>query len=491
MNYYTIRLTFLFCSMGLFAAKGLRAQQSKPDSHKLNVVFILADDLGWKDLGCYGSSFYETPNIDALAKDGMRFTRAYAACEVCSPTRASILTGKYPVRTGVTDVINEKGIREPEKWKRNTSLLPAPYELHLPLREFTLAEAMKKAGYVTYIAGKWHLGPEGYWPEDQGFDINMGGWSAGQPSSYFSPYHNPKLPDGPKGEYLPERLSRETVNFIKRHTDTPFFIYRSLYLVHTPLRAKKELIEKYEQKKKRLGLQDEFGHEGKNRVRLNQCKPVYAAMVEAMDDAVGEIVKTLKEEGLYDHTLIIFTSDNGGLSTSEGLPTSNLPLRGGKGWIYEGGIRVPLIIRLPGVTKPGSVSKAMITSTDFYPTILNIVHQPLIPSQHLDGMSMLPVLKGKQGKQRTFIFWHYPHYSNQGGAPASCIMKGNWKLIKWYGLNENRYALYNVKKDIGEKNDLSSRYPKKTAGMKAELDAFLKSVSAKYPTPNPNFKSDH
>jgi arylsulfatase A-like enzyme len=484
------RLKLLICLIGLFSSRGLHGQPSVPDhGKKLNVVFILTDDLGWKDLGCYGSTFYETPNIDALARDGMRFTRAYAACPVCSPSRASILTGKYPVRTGITDFINETGAREPENWKHNTPLLPAHYSLQLSLNEFTLAEALKAAGYMTYMAGKWHLGSRGYWPEDQGFDINKGGNTAGHPPTYFSPYRNPTLSDGPKGEYLPERLADETQAFIRNNRDTSFFIYQSLYLVHTPLQARKDLIEKYRQKKKKLGLKDEFGQEGSHKVRLNQCNPVYAAMVEAMDDAVGEIIKTLKEEGLYDHTLIIFTSDNGGLATSEGFPTSNLPLRAGKGWMYEGGIREPLIIRLPGVTRSGSVSESLVTSPDFYPTILNILHQPPVPSQHMDGEVITPVLRGKQEKKRS-LYWHYPHYSNQGGGPASCVMTGNWKLIKFYGLKGNTYELYHLKRDIGEQRDLSRRHPRRKAAMKAQLEKFLAGVSAKYPTPNPVFKSN-
>jgi arylsulfatase A-like enzyme len=472
------------CLLSL-AAVPLRAQTR---AGKLNVVFILADDLGWTDLGCYGSTFYETPHIDALARDGMRFTRAYAACPVCSPTRASILTGEYPVRTRVTDIINPRGLREPGKWKRNTPLLPAPYALQLPLQQYTLAEAMKAAGYKTYMAGKWHLGSEGYWPLDQGFDIDKGGFTAGQPPRYFSPYKNPELSDGPAGEYLPERLSEETAAFIRKNKDTAFFIYYALYLVHTPLRAKRALIEKYRQKKKELGLRDTLGRLGNNKVRLDQGSPVYAAMVEAMDDAVGKVVEALKQEGLYDKTLIIFTSDNGGLSTSEGRPTSNLPLKGGKGWMYEGGIREPLIVRLPGVTRAGAVSDALVSSPDFYPTIMHLVGRPMPAAQHEDGIDLTGVLAGKREKRRT-LYWHYPHYSNQGGRPASCIMTGNWKLIKWYGLDSDSYGLYNLKTDPGESHDLSRRHPRRTAAMESGLEHFLQGVSAKYPTPNPHYKA--
>lgn len=346
---------------------------------------------------------------------------------------------------------------------------------------------MKAAGYKTYFAGKWHLGPEKHWPENHGFDINKGGYTAGQPKSYFSPYGNPVLTDGENGEYLPERLANETANFIRQSKNEPFFVYHALYLAHTPLKAREDLIRKYEAKKAHLGLKDELGKEGSSDVRIIQSFTVYAAMVEALDNVVGKIVQTLKEEGMYDKTLIVFTSDNGGLSTSEGRPTSNLPLRAGKGWMYEGGIREPLIIRLPGVTKPGSVNHSLVSSPDFYPTILNITKTPLIPSQHVDGKVISKTLTGKKLKNRT-LYWHYPHYGNQGGKPSSCIMEGDWKLIKWYKRNAAFYELYNVQNDIGEKDELSSRYPKKVVSMKKKLEEFLSKADAKYPVTNPNFK---
>lgn len=330
-----------------------QAQLPKPDKKKLNVLFFLVDDLGWQDLGYAGSKFYETPNIDALAKDSKIFKRAYAACPVCSPTRASIMTGKFPVRTGVTDWIGAPMLKG---WYRNTELLPAAYSDRLALDEVTIAEALKEGSYNTFFAGKWHLGPEGFWPENQGFDINQGGVDKGNPGKgYFAPYTNPRLTDGPTGEYLPERLSDETSAYIKsqKGADHPFFVFHSFYLVHTPLLAKEALIAKYQRKKDSLQLKDEFEIIGKDvydktkdrEVRANHSQVVYAAMVEALDQAVGKIVNTLKETGVYEETLIIFTSDNGGLSTSEGSPTSNLPLKAGKGWAYEGGIREPLIIR--------------------------------------------------------------------------------------------------------------------------------------------------
>lgn len=461
----------------------MNAQHSASRDNRPNVIFILADDVGWKDFGCYGSNFHETPHLDALAADGMRFTRAYAANPVCSPSRASIMTGKYPHRVGITDYINMQSTNQPERWPRNTPLLPAPYNEQLALDETTIAEAMKTAGYLTYFAGKWHLGGEAYWPENQGFDSNKGGYTAGQPASWFAPYRNPRLPDGPEGEYLPERLTNETVRFIRENRDTSFFIYHALYLAHTPLRAQPAVIEKYRQKADRLGLKDDFGIEGKNKVRLVQSNPVYAAMIEALDNVVGAIIRTLKEEGLYDHTIIIVTADNGGLSTAEGHSTSNMPLRAGKGWVYEGGIREPLIIRAPGITRPASISEALVCSPDFFKTILDLAGQKVPGSADLDGQTLRSVLQGKQQKKRT-LFWHYPHYSNQGGPPASCIMKGDWKLIKWYRLNKNYYELFNVKNDISEKHDLSSRYPRKLTLMKNELERFLQHTEARLPTPN-------
>ena len=360
-----------------------------------NIVFFLVDDLGQRDLGCYGSTFYETPNLDQLAKDGMLFTDAYAACPVCSPTRASVMTGQWPQRTGITDYIGAP--TEPEKWKRNTKLLPAPYSDRLSLDTPTLAKAMKAAGYATFFAGKWHLGPEGWWPENQGFDINKGGIDRGGPyggNKYFSPYGNPRLSDGPEGEHLPDRLATETAEFIEANREKPFFAYYSFYDVHTPLMAREDLKKKYEEKRERLGLAPKWGQEGEREVRLVQEDAVYAAMVEAMDLAVGKVLGKLDELGLRENTLVVFTSDNGGLSTSEGSPTSNLPLRGGKGWLYDGGIRTPLLVRWPAVVKPGSVTDTPVSSPDFLPTLLEAVGAKPEAGQVLDGLSFVPVLKG-------------------------------------------------------------------------------------------------
>ena len=448
-----------------------------------NIVFFLADDLGQRDLGCYGGTFYETPNLDQLAKDGARFTDAYAACPVCSPTRASIMSGMWPQRTGITDYI---GAPAPEKWGRNTKLLPAAYSDRLALDAPTLAKAMKAAGYATFFAGKWHLGPEGWWPENQGFDTNMGGTDRGGPyggKKYFSPYGNPRLTDGPPGEHLPDRLATETAKFIEASKDRPFFAYLSFYSVHTPLMAREDLRKKYEEKRARLGLREKWGREGERDVRLVQEHAVYAGMVEAMDLAAGKVLAKLDELGLRENTLVIFTSDNGGLSTSEGWPTSNLPLRAGKGWMYEGGIREPLLARWPAVVKPGCVVSTPVCSPDFFPTLLDAAGITPQPGQRLDGLSLVPLFKGGTLPARS-LYWHYPHYGNQGGAPGAAVRSGEWKLIEWF--EDERAELYNLAADIGEQTNLADKEPQRVAQLRAELAAWQKQVSAKFPVANPN-----
>lgn len=469
------------------------AISSVESKRKPNFLFILADDLGWTDLGCFGSSFYETPNIDRLAAESIKFTQAYAACPVCSPTRASIMAGKYPARMGTTDWF---GAPQPHTvrnhWTRNKPLLPAPYCEQMPLDEVTMAEALKEAGYATFFAGKWHLGAdENLWPEHQGFDINKGGWEKGSPSEpgrYFSPYGNPRLEDGPPGEHLPDRLARETVTFITNHKDRPFLAYLSFYSVHGPLMSREDLKQKYQAKKKQLSLEAAWGKESDNKVRLSQDHAVYAGMIEAMDQACGKVFDAIRNLGLDDNTVIFFMSDNGGLSTSEGHPTSNLPLRAGKGWLYEGGIREPLLVKWPGVTKPGSVCSEPVLSTDFYPTILEMADLPFKPKQHIDGKSWVPLLKGRT-MNRGPLFWHYPHYGNQGGSPGSAIRSGDWKLIEFFEPGRE-IELYNLKEDIGEKNNLAQQYPARVEELQALLKAWRQDVGAKYPTPNPDAKTE-
>ena len=450
-----------------------------PVHAKPNIIFILADDLGWADLGCTGSTFYETPNLDRLAKEGMRFTDAYAAAPVCSPTRASILTGKYPARLGITDWL--PGRKDQPSQKLNRPQLPAC----LALEETTFAEALKADGYTSAFLGKWHLGDSpAHWPEHQGFDINLAGCGKGTPPSYFTPYQLPNLPDGPAGEYLTDRLTEEALHIIEQNRNTPFLVYLAHYSVHTPLQAKPDLIEKYQAKaSKRPSTDDpEFRAEGDRVVRQIQNKPLYAAMIENLDVNVGRLMDRLAALGLDQKTILIFTSDNGGLSIAEGSPTSNEPLRAGKGWTYEGGVRVPLLIKWPGVTQPDSLCRKPISSPDFFPTILQMAGLPLLPQQTIDGKSLVPELQGADSPERP-IFWHYPHYSNQGGKPHGALRLGDFKLIEWY--EDQRLELYNLQNDLGEKNDLATEKPEITAALLAQLHDWREKVKALMPQPNP------
>ena len=446
-----------------------------------NVVLIIADDLGWMDISPNNpDTFYETPNLERLARSGTRFTDAYAACPVCSPTRGSIMTGKYPARTDTTEYFCGR---------RQAILKPASYQCQMPLEEVTIAEALKDAGYATFFAGKWHLGPEGFWPEDQGFDVNRGGWQKGGPyggKKYFSPYGNPRLEDGPAGEHLPDRLARETVDFMRQNREQPFMAVLSFYSVHTPLMAPKPLVEKYTRKRQGLEpVETRWKPERERLVRQVQDHPVYAAMVESMDSAVGTVLNGLDELGLAENTIVVFFSDNGGLSTSEGHPTSNLPLRAGKGWMYEGGIREPCLVRVPGMTPPGSTCEAAITSTDFYPTFLELCGEPLRPDQHMDGISLVPMLQDPQSPDtRKAIYWHYPHYGNQGGAPCSAIRMGDWKLIEWF--EDESIELFNLAEDPGETRERSSEEPERAASMRAALLSWREDVGANLPRPNPD-----
>ncbi|MFI4874727.1 MAG: sulfatase, partial [Blastopirellula sp. JB062] len=380
------------------------------------------------------------------------------------------------------------GAAQPQQWKRNTPLLPAPYRESLALEETTLPELLKQRGYATFFAGKWHLGSRQYWPENQGFDVNRGGIDRGGPyggKKYFSPYGNPRLSDGPDGEHLPDRLASETVQFIEAHQDEPFFAYLSFYSVHTPLMAREDLQRKYEKiKSKNPPVQPIWGEEGERKVRLVQEHAVYAGMVEAMDSAVGKVLAALDRLKLTNDTLVVFTSDNGGLSTSEGHPTSNLPLRGGKGWMYEGGIREPLIVRLPGVTQAGGECEAIVTSPDFLPTILDVVDLPK-DSIDTDGVSFLPALVGKPF-DRGPVYWHYPHYGNQGGSPSAAVREGDWKLIEWY--EDGKLELFRLSDDLGEQRDLADQEPAKRKQLHNKLRAWRKQVGALMPTPNPNYQ---
>jgi len=462
----------------MFAALTLGCAQIAPaanaDGPQTNVVLILIDDLGWKDLGCYGSEYYRTPNIDRLASEGLRFTDGYAACNVCSPTRAAILTGKYPARLLLTQWLPSG------RWNRTRNKMrEGRYVSNLPLEEVTLAEALRDAGYRTGFMGKWHLGTETYYyPEHQGFDVNIAGRDYGAPGSYFYPfqgswripttgqtlYKETPLP-GKSGDYLVDRLAEEAEGFIRATADKPFFLMLSHYAVHAPLQGKPGKVARY-------------ADVAKNK---RQGKPAYAAMVESVDDSVGRVLKTLRQLKLDDRTLVIFTSDNGGFAKA----TDNSPLRANKGSNYEGGIRVPVIIKWPGKTKPGSVSHVPVISTDFYPTILAAAGLKLRPHQHVDGRNLVPVLTGGS-LDRDAIYWHYPHYNQHPQSfPSGVIRAGDWKLIEAFETGE--LSLYNLASDLGETNDLSVKQPAKVAELRAKLKAWRKHVGADPMRPNPEF----
>jgi arylsulfatase A-like enzyme len=453
---------------------------------KPNVVFFLIDDLGVMDIGAYNpDTFYETPHVDRLARDGMRFRAGYAANPVCSPTRYSIMTGKYPTRVQATNWFSGR---------REARFRGAPLKDVMPLEEITLGEALKSAGYRTAFLGKWHLGPSAeYWPEAQGFEINLGGHDRGSPpGGYFAPYKNPRLTDGPQGQHLTARLADEAIGVLEQFKDGPFLLYLAFYTVHIPLQAPQELVQKYEAKARRLGLagQEPFAEEeqvwpggGPRKVRSVQSHATYAAMVESMDTAVGRVLDKLKQLKLDQNTMVCFTSDNGGLSTSEGLPTSNLPLRGGKGWVYEGGIREPFLIKWPGVTSPGSVCDVPVMSLDFYPTLLAAAGARPQSGQIVDGVSLVPLLQGGTSLDREALFWHYPHYSNQGGFPGGAIRNGDWKLVERY--EDGRVHLYNLRDDVGERRDLASEHPDRVGDLRSRLHAWYRQIDARFLEPKP------
>mgnify|MGYP001213743428 CR=1 FL=1 len=456
---------------------------------KPNVLFILVDDMGWRDLGNEGSRFYESPNIDRIAQEGMKFTRGYATCQVCSPSRASILTGKYPTNHGITTWI---GDRAGEAWrgaKRNDSHLPPEYERNLRASEITLAEAMKDSGYKTFFAGKWHLGSKGSWPTDHGFDLNEGGWDVGGPrGGFFAPYVNPNLESGPKGESLTLRLGRETAHFIENHKDQPFLAYLSFYTVHAPLQTTQALWKKYRNKAEKMGLAKDssrFAFDRRLNVRQVQDCPIYAGMIELLDQSIGTVLSKIDEHQLGKNTIICFTSDNGGVSSGDAYATSNLPLRGGKGRQWEGGIREPFYVKAPGLTKPGSQCAQPVSGIDWYPTILELCGIPSPADQAVDGVSLVPLLKGETIENRA-LFWHYPHYGNQGGEPSSIIMKGKWKLIHYH--EDGRDELYDLSEDQGESTNLIKRELKRSRAMRRNLDAWLKESGAKFPSKDPKFE---
>ena len=447
-----------------------------------NFIFFLVDDLGWSDVGCFGSDYYETPNIDLLADQGMLFTDAYATCCVCSPTRASILTGKYPGRLHITTAIPIYG------WIRlggKTYFKGAEYVQNMPLEEVTIAEALKEAGYATAAMGKWHVAwEEEYGPEYQGFDLNVGGDGHGATSNYFYPYQNRwrmakgypweewnTLPDGEPGEYLTDRLTTEAEKFIEENREKPFFLYLSHYAVHTPIQAKEDMIRKYEEKP----ADSLKGH----------TRADYAAMIESVDQSLGKLTEKIEELGLSDNTIIIFTSDNGG----HGRVTSNYPLRGNKGNYYEGGIRVAQVIKWPGVTEPGSRCSVPVTSTDFFPTMLEMAGLPAKPKQHMDGVSLAPLLEGEGEINREALYWHFPNYINShpgAATPCGVIRQHDWKLIETF--ETGRLELYNLDSDMKEERDLSEENPAKAKELHNMLIEWRKSAKVQMPEPNPAYE---
>ena len=428
---------------------------------KPNLILIVIDDLGWADVE---GGFFETPNLDRMAAGGMKFTKGYAACPVCSPTRASLLTGKYPSRTGVTDWIPGRKDMPSQK------LLRPPMRNELPLEERTLAEALKDAGYATAHVGKWHLGGEAFLPEKHGFDVNVGGTHAGSPPGGYFTFKTPTFALK-EGEYLDDRLTDEAVRWIREQRDKPFFLYLPHYTVHIPLQPRKDLLAKFQAKEKKGGPRE---------------NPVYAAMVASMDESVGRILKALEELKIDRRTLVVFTSDNGGLAVKEGAntpATSNAPLRDGKGYLYEGGIRVPWIVSWPGTVKAGTTCDVPVISPDVFSTFLEAAGAK---AGEVDGVSLLPILKGTGPLPDRALFWHYPHYPNQGGKPGGAMRSGDWKIVEPY--ETFAVELYNLKDDPGETRNLAATEAARAKEMAGALAAWRTSVGAKMPTPNPDYK---
>ncbi len=478
-----VLLTLL--AMSCASMPGQRPTQ--PQQPQKNIVFILVDDLGWADIGALNAkTFYETPNIDRLAAKGALFTQSYAASPVCSPSRVALLTGTHPTRLATTD-----WFRRPEGQFRAERFRPAEINNQMPLEQVTLAERLRDAGYRTAFLGKWHLGnEETLWPEHQGFEVNIGGnnWG-GPPGGYFSPYKNPRLKDGPNDEYLTDRLTSEAIGLMDRFAaaDQPFLLYLSFYTVHVPLEAPADTIAKYAAKGANLRGQNDFANETQYQatdkprlVRVKQNHATYAAMVEALDRNVGRLMARLEQDDLAKDTIIVFTSDNGGLSTAEGSPTSNLPLRGGKGWLYEGGIRVPLILYDPGSKARGRKIADPVAAMDIVPTLLDLAHARVKITADMDGRSIRPALDGQRLSNRPIVF-HYPHYSNQGGHPGAAIRLGRYKLIENFETGDR--SLYDLVADPGEQNDLAARKPAIREDLTARLHKWYTQTNARFLRP--------
>ena len=508
----TMKISTLIVTSILLASFSGNVTLGEENSRKPNIVFFLVDDLGWSDVGCYGSTFHETPNIDRLAKQGVRFDNAYATCHVCSPSRASILTGKYPARTDLTEWLGGRPERNFEKLHSAKKLMSLPDE------EITLAETLKRHGYATANYGKAHLRKD---PKTYGFDEAITGWVR----SYYYPFskqYEKTLP-AKKGDYYTDKLTDAAIDFIERNKDRPFFVHLEHFAVHDPIQGRKDLVEKYQKKLVRMPKQkgpeyilepnpdgpaiskdDLKKLEGKDSLEIHQDKRVwwvkqkqdnveFAGMLEATDESLGKIRTKLDELGLAENTIVIFTADNGGMSASNQyrginhprkqlnsrFASSNLPLRGAKGWNYEGGVRVPLIVHWPGQTKANTMSHAVVTGTDYYPTLLRMLGLPLLPKQHVDGKSFVPALKGKE-HERGAIYWHFPHYSNHGyQSPGGAIRLGNYKLLEYF--ENGTVQLFDLQNDLGEQNDLSKSKPEITKKLLKMLHDWRKEVDAKMP----------
>lgn len=474
----------------LVALSFVLAHGARSEGHP-NVVVVLVDDLGAMDIGAYGSSFYETPNIDALAARGILFTDGYAAHPVCSPTRAALMTGKNPARAevNITDWI-------PGVMPKNRKLLGPEINQELPHAEVTIAEALKEHGYDTWFFGKWHLGEtEEFWPLSQGFDVNVGGWSKGGPAGgYYAPWKNPRLPEVPEGTYLPDYLTDRAIDMVKTRDEDPFLLYLSFYTVHTPIQPSKRHLAHYEEKLKTLPAKDTQGYVQREheRSRDRQDSPQYASMVHAMDENVGRLLEVLKAEGIDDNTLVIFTGDNGTLTGGKTRvgPSSALPLRAGKGYAYEGGIRVPYIVKAPDGSHAGEVKDEPVIVTDFFATILDYCGLPLQPEVHKDSATLKPLIEGDIASldRKDPLVWHYPQYHGTGFAPSSAIRVGDWKLIESY--ERERLELYNLSEDGEELNDLADTHPEKAKQLREQMHTYLQSIGASMPVANANYDPD-
>ncbi len=514
---------------GMFLLMSFKSSSPK-EKEKLNVVLFLVDDLGWTDVGCYGSSLYETPNIDRFAEQGVRFTNAYAACHVCSPTRASLMTGKYPATLHLTDWLPGRKDFPFQK------LLNADINHHLPFEETTIAEALKEQGYSTAIFGKWHLGDTPSDPLHHGFDIHLPrNWNFCCPprSGYKAPWDLEGLEDEP-GDYLTDRLTDEALKYIGQHREEPFFLYLSHFAVHDPIDGRPDLVEKYRNKLQRMDpahivpyilegnpdsedpytreqldkmveLPEYQGYEAfpESLVKIKQIQdnPEFAGMVESMDESLGRVLSKLKELGLEEKTIVIFFSDNGGMSAANfGNPnrvieeseldyaysTSNLPLRGGKGWLYEGGIREPLIVKWPSRGKQGTVCDEPVISTDIFPSVMDMLGMSISADLKLDGVSFAPLVRGEKDFERGPIYWHFPHYSNHGlQSPGGAIRNGDYKLLEYF--ENNTVQLFNLKKDPGEHYDLSGSEPDKVDELRKLLHRWRNEINAQMMTSNPHY----